>query len=175
MGTASMMTFINKYEPFKALKCYSTIFHGASPKRMGTKTRFWQLLTACVLILLSLSGGCAPTMLVPSDLPPDQRALIRGSFSGAVFAGAQIIAVDGEPVSSSNTAYIAPGTHTVKLQYNRPGGGGPVGPIELKFEAAPGKEYRAKWHYSWSESYYYFTIEDAETDSVIVRGGETQP
>jgi hypothetical protein len=142
---------------------------------MLKKNCFWQLVTACVLTLLSLSAGCAPTVLVPSSLPTNQRALIRGSFSGAVFAGAQIIAVDGETLSSANTAYIAPGRHTVKLQYNRPGGGGPVGPVELEFEAAAGKEYRAKWHYSWSESYYYFSIEDAETGNVLVRGGETPP
>jgi hypothetical protein len=45
-------------------------------------------------------------------------------------------------LSSANAAYILPGTHTVKLQYNRPGGGGSVGPVELHFEAAAGKEYR---------------------------------
>lgn len=142
---------------------------------MDKNNRSWHLLIVCALTLLSLGSGCAPTVLVPSDLPPDQQAHIKGSLTGAVFAGAQIVAVDGEPVSSSNTAYIAPGTHTVKLQYNRPGGGGPVGPVELQFEAAAGKRYRAKWHYSWSESYYYFTIEDAETGNVIVHSGEIQP
>lgn len=142
---------------------------------MAMKTTSRQLLTAYLLALLFFSNGCAPTELAPAGLSTDQRALIRGSFSGAVFAGAQIVAVDGEPVSSSNAASIAPGTHTVTLQYNRPGGGGPVGPVELELEAAPGKEYRARWHYSWSKSYYYFTIEDAETGNVIVRSAEIKP
>jgi hypothetical protein len=142
---------------------------------MVKKDCFWQLVTACVLTLLSLSAGCTPTALVPPDLPSERRALIEGTTGGSVFAGAQIIAVDGEVLSSANAAYILPGTHTVKLQYNRPGGGGSVGPVELQFEAAAGKEYRAKWHYSWSESYYYFSIEDAETGNVLVRGGETRP
>ncbi len=113
-------------------------------------------------------------MLVPPDLPPEQRAHIRGTFGGSIFAGAHIVAVDGEMLSSANAAYILPGTHTVKLQYNRPGGGS-IGPVELQFEAESGHEYIAKWHYSWSKSIYYFSVEDAQTGNVVVSGGETPP
>jgi hypothetical protein len=119
-------------------------------------------------------GGCGPKLIVPSDLPPEQRAHIRGTVGGSVFAGADIIAVDGEDLSSANAADISPGTHRVILQYNRPGGGS-VGPVELQFEAEAGHDYIAKWHYSWSKSYYYFTIDDAQTGKVVVSGGETPP
>ena len=40
---------------------------------------------------------------------------------------------------------------------------GSIGPVELQFEAEAGHEYIAKWHYSWSKSFYYFSIEDAQT------------
>jgi hypothetical protein len=133
------------------------------------------LITTVLVTLLSLSGGCSPKVLVPPDLPPEQRANIRGTFSGAVFAGAQLVAIDGETLSSENAAYILPGKHTVKIQYNRPGGGPPVGPVDLQFTAEAGHEYIAKWHYSWSKSYYYFSIEDAENGNVVVSGGETPP
>jgi hypothetical protein len=133
------------------------------------------LITALLMLLLSLIGGCAPQVLVPPDLPPEQRAHIKGTFGGAVFAGAQLVAIDEETLSSENAAYILPGTHTVKLQYNRPGGGPPVGPVVLQFEAEAGHEYIAKWHYSWSKSIYYFSIEDAQTGNVVVAGGETSP
>ena len=133
------------------------------------------LITAVLLLLLAVIGGCSPKVLVPPDLTPEQQAHIRGSFGGAVFAGAQLVAIDGETLSSENAAYILPGTHTVKLQYNRPGGGPPVGPVELQFAAEAGHEYLAKWHYSWSKSIYSFSIEDAQTGSVVVAGGETSP
>ena len=133
------------------------------------------LITAVSLLLLAVLGGCSPKVLAPPDLAPEQQAHIRGSFGGAVFAGAQLVAIDGETLSSENAAYILPGTHKVKLQYNRPGGGPPVGPVELQFEAEAGHEYIAKWHYSWSNSIYSFSIEDAQTGSVIVAGGETSP
>jgi len=132
------------------------------------------LITAILVTLLSLIGGCSPKVLVPPDLPPDQRAHIRGTFGGTVFMGAQLVAIDGEMLSSENAAYILPGKHTVKLVYNRPSDGS-VGPAELQFEAAAGHEYIAKWHYSWSKSYYYFSIEDAQTGKVVVSGGETPP
>ena len=131
------------------------------------------LITAFLVALLSLIGGCAPKVLVPPDLLPEQRADIRGTFGGAIFAGADVVAVDGEMLSSENTAYILPGTHTVKLQYNRPGGGS-IGPVELQFEAEAGHEYIAKWHYSWSKSIYSFSVEDAQTGHVV-SGGETPP
>jgi len=127
------------------------------------------------MAFFSLIGGCAPKALVPPDLPPEQRAHIRGTFGGSVFAGAHVIAVDGEMVSSGNSAYIIPGTHTVKIQYNRPGGGGSIGPVELQFEAEAGHEYIAQWHWSWSKSYYSFSIKDAQTGKVVVSGGETPP
>ena len=132
------------------------------------------LKTALLVLLLSLIGGCAPKVLVPPDLPPEQRAHIRGTFGGAVFAGAQLVAIDGEILSSENAAYILPGKHTVKIRYNRPSDGF-VGPVELLFEAEAGHEYIAKWHYSWSKSYYYFSIEDAQTGKVVALGGETPP
>lgn len=132
------------------------------------------LITALLVTILSLIGGCAPKVLVPPDLPPEQRAHIRGTFGGSIFAGAHIVAVDGEMLASANAAYILPGTHTVKLQYNRPGGGS-IGPVELQFEAESGHEYIAKWHYSWSKSIYYFSVEDAQTGNVVVSGGETPP
>lgn len=132
------------------------------------------LITALLVTLLSLIGGCAPKVLVPPDLPPEQRAHIRGTVGGSVFAGAHIVAVDGEMLSSANAAYILPGTHTVKLQYNRPGGGS-IGPVELQFTAESGHEYIAKWHWSWSKSYYFFSVEDAQTGNVVVCGGETPP
>lgn len=142
---------------------------------MKSLQRFGQLLiTALLVTILSLIGGCAPKVLVPPDLPPEQRAHIRGTFGGSIFAGAHIVAVDGEMLSSANAAYILPGTHTVKLQYNRPGGGS-IGPVELQFEAESGHEYIAKWHYSWSKSTYYFSVEDAHTGNVVVSGGETPP
>jgi hypothetical protein len=132
------------------------------------------LITAFLALIFSTTGGCSPKVLVPPDLPPEQRAHIRGTVGGSVFAGANIIAVDGEMLSSANAAYILPGTHTVKLQYNRPGGGS-IGPGELQFEAEAGHDYIAKWHYSWSKSYYYFSIEDGETGKVVASGGETPP
>lgn len=132
------------------------------------------LITALLLTLFFVIGGCAPKMLVPPDLPPEQRAHIRGTFGGAVFAGAQLVAIDGEMLSSENAAYILPGKHTVKIIYNRPSDGF-VGPAELQFKAEAGHEYIAKWHYSWSKSYYYFSIEDAQTGNVVVSGGETPP
>ena len=132
------------------------------------------LITAVLITLLSLSGGCGPKVLVPPDLPPEQRAHIRGTFGGAVFAGAQLVAIDGEMLSSENAAYILPGKHQVKIKYNRPSDGF-VGPVELHFEAEAGHEYIAKWHYSWSKSYYYFSIEDAQTSKVVAIGGETPP
>ena len=113
-------------------------------------------------------------MLVPPDLPQEQRAHIRGTFGGAVFAGAQLVAIDGAMLSSENAAYILPGKHQVKIRYNRPSDGF-VGPVELRFEAEAGHEYIAKWHYSWSKSYYYFSIEDAQTSKVVAIGGETPP
>ena len=142
-------------------------------KRLRSYNQF--LITTLLGLLLFIINGCAPKELVPPDLPPEQRAHIRGTVGGSVFAGADIIAIDGEMLSSKNSAYILPGTHTVRLQYNRPGGGGSVGPVELQFEAEAGHEYRAKWHYSWSKSIYYFSIEDEKTGEVVVRGGETSP
>jgi len=132
------------------------------------------LITALLAMLFLLIGGCAPKVFVSPDLPPEQRAYIKGTFGGAIFAGAHIVAVDGEMLSSANAAYILPGTHTVKIQYNRPGGGS-IGPVELQFTAEAGHEYIAKWHYSWSKSYYYFSVEDTLTGNVVVRGGETPP
>ena len=132
------------------------------------------LITALLVTLLSLSGGCGPKVLVPPDLPPEQRAHIRGTFGGAVFAGAQLVAIDGAMLSSENAAYILPGKHQVKIRYNRPSDGF-VGPVELHFEAEAGHEYIVKWHYSWSKSYYYFSIEDAQTSKVVAIGGETPP
>jgi hypothetical protein len=132
------------------------------------------LITTLLVTLLPFIGGCAPKVFVPPDLPLEQRAHIRGTFGGSIFAGADVVAVDGEMLSSENAAYILPGTHTVKLQYNRPGGGS-IGPVELQFEAEAGHEYIAKWHYSWSKSYYYFSIEDAQTGNVVVAGGEISP
>lgn len=132
------------------------------------------LKTALLVSLLFIIGGCSPKVLVPPDLPPDQRAHIRGTFGGSIFAGAHVVAVDGEMLSSANSAYILPGKHTVKIQYNRPGGGS-IGPVELQFEAEAGHEYIAKWHYSWSKSYYYFSVGDAQTGKVVVSGGETPP
>jgi hypothetical protein len=131
-------------------------------------------ITVLLMLLLSLSGGCGPKLIVPSDLPQEQRAHIRGTVGGSIFAGADIIAVDGETLSSANEAYILPGPHTVRLQYNRPGSGS-IGPAELQFEAEAGHEYIAKWHYSWSKSIYSFSIEDAQTGNVVVSGGETPP
>jgi len=132
------------------------------------------LITAVLVMLLSLSGGCGPKVLVSPDLPQEQRAHIRGTFGGTVFMGAQLVAIDGEMLSSENAAYILPGKHTVKLVYNRPNDGF-VGPAELQFEAEAGHDYIAKWHYSWSKSYYYFSIEDAQTNKVVAIGGETPP
>jgi len=132
------------------------------------------LITAVLVTLLSLSGGCGPKVLVSPDLPQEQRAHIRGTFGGTVFMGAQLVAIDGEMLSSENAAYILPGKHTVKLVYNRPNDGF-VGPAELQFEAEAGHDYIAKWHYSWSKSYYYFSIEDAQTNKVVAIGGETPP
>jgi hypothetical protein len=133
------------------------------------------LITALLLVLFSLMGGCSPKVLVPPDLPPEQRAHIRGTFGGAVFAGAQLVDIDGETLSSENAAYILPGKHTVKIQYNHPGGGPPVGPVELQFEAEAGHEYVADWHWSWSKLHYFFSIEDSQTGKVVVFGGETSP
>jgi hypothetical protein len=134
-----------------------------------------QIIRAALLMaFFSIIGGCTPKALVPPDLPPEQRAHIRGTFGGSIFAGADVVAVDGEMLSSENAAYILPGTHTVKLQYNRPGGGS-IGPVELQFEAEAGHEYIAKWHYSWSKSIYYFSVEDGQTGNVVVSGGETPP
>jgi len=132
------------------------------------------LITAFLVTLLSLCGGCGPKVLVTPDLSPEQQAHIRGTFGGAVFMGAQLVAIDGESLSSENAAYILPGKHTVKLVYHRPSDGF-VGPAELKFEAEAGHEYIAKWHYSWSKSYYYFSIEDTKTSKVVAIGGETPP
>ena len=134
-----------------------------------------RLITAFLVALLSLiGGGCEQKILVSPDLPPEQRAHIRGTFGGSIFAGADIIAVDGEPLSAANSADILPGPHTVKVQYNRPGGGS-IGPVELQFTAEAGHEYIAKWHYSWSKSLYSFSVEDAQTGNVAVSGGETPP
>jgi|GEM_PF-3338823 len=142
---------------------------------MKNLRRYEQLLITAVLItILSLIGGCGPKVLVPPDLPPEQRAHIRGTFGGAVFMGAQLVAIDGEKLSSENAAYILPGKHTIKLVYHRPSDGF-VGPVELQFEAEAGHEYIAKWHYSWSKSYYYFSIENAQTGKVVAIGGETPP
>jgi len=132
------------------------------------------LITAFLVTLLSLCGGCGPKVLVTPDLPPEQQAHIRGTFGGAVFMGAQLVAIDGESLSSENAAYILPGKHTVKLVYHRPSDGF-VGPAELQFEAEAGHDYIAKWHYSWSKSYYYFSIEDTKTSKVVAIGGETPP
>lgn len=132
------------------------------------------LITAFLVTLLSLCGGCGPKVLVTPDLSPEQQAHIRGTFGGAVFMGAQLVAIDGESLSSENEAYILPGKHTVKLVYHRPSDGF-VGPAELQFEAEAGHEYIAKWHYSWSKSYYYFSIEDTKTSKVVAIGGETPP
>jgi len=134
-----------------------------------------QLITGLLITVLFLIGGCSgPKLLVPLDLPQEQRAHIRGTFGGTVFMGAQLVAIDGERLSSENAAYILPGKHTVKLVYNRPNDGF-VGPAELQFEAEAGHEYIAKWHYSWSKSYYYFSIEDVQTNKVVAIGGETPP
>lgn len=133
------------------------------------------LLTAFLVSLFSLVGGCSPKMLAPLDVPQEQQAYIRGTVGGAVFAGAQIVSIDEETLSSGNAAYILPGEHTVKLLYNNPGGGPAVGPVELRFKAEAGHEYTAKWHYSWSQSYYYFSIEDAQSGKVVVSGGEIRP
>jgi len=142
---------------------------------MKSLQRYEQFLITTVLVtLLSLSGGCGPKVLVSPDLPQEQRAHIRGTFGGTVFMGAQLVAIDGEMLSSENAAYILPGKHTVKLVYNRPNDGF-VGPAELQFEAEAGHDYIAKWHYSWSKSYYYFSIEDAQTNKVVAIGGETPP
>ena len=74
------------------------------------------LITALLVSLFFIIGGCSPKVLVPPDLPPEQRAHIRGTFGGSIFAaGAHIVAVDGEMLSSANAAYILPGTHTVKI------------------------------------------------------------
>jgi len=132
------------------------------------------LITAFLVTLLSLCGGCGPKVLVTPDLSPEQQAHIRGTFGGAVFMGAQLVAIDGESLSSENAAYILPGKHTVKLVYHRPSDGF-VGPAELQFEAEAGHDYIAKWHYSWSKSYYYFSIEDTKTSKVVAIGGETPP
>ena len=132
------------------------------------------LITAFLVTLLSLCGGCGPKVLVTRDMSPEQQAHIRGTFGGAVFMGAQLVAIDGESLSSENAAYILPGKHTVKLVYHRPSDGF-VGPAELQFEAEAGHEYIAKWHYSWSKSYYYFSIEDTKTSKVVAIGGETPP
>ncbi len=45
------------------------------------------LITAFLVALLSLIGGCAPKVLVPPDLPPEQRAHVRGTVGGSIFAG----------------------------------------------------------------------------------------
>jgi hypothetical protein len=132
------------------------------------------LITALLGALIFLVGGCSPKLIVPSDQPSEQRAHIRGTLGGSIFAGADVIAVDGEMLSSENAADFLPGRHTVKMQYNRPGGGS-IGPVELQFTAEAGHEYIAKWHYSWSKSIYYFSIEDAQTGKVVASGGETPP
>jgi len=41
------------------------------------------LITAPLVTLLSLIGGCSPKVLVP----PEQRAHLRGTFGGSIFAG----------------------------------------------------------------------------------------
>ena len=132
------------------------------------------LITAFLAVILSLICGCGPKALVSPDLPPDQRAHIRGTFGGSIFAGAEVVAVDGEVLSSGNSADIPPGLHTVKLQYNRPGGGS-IGPVELQFRAEAGHDYIANWHYSWTKSIYSFSINDEQTGNVVVSGGETRP
>ena len=146
--------------------------------RVFIMKRLWLyelLIITGLLLPLFFISGCAPKMLVPPYLPPEQRAHIKGTTGGSVFAGASIVAVDGEALSSANSAYILPGPHTVTLQYNRPGGGGSIGPVELEFTAEAGGKYTAKWHYSWSKSIYYFSIVDAKTGEVVVSGGEIPP
>ena len=45
------------------------------------------LITALLVSLFFIIGGCSPKVLVPPDLPPEQRAHIRGTFGGSIFAG----------------------------------------------------------------------------------------
>ena len=53
------------------------------------------LITAILVTLLSLIGGCAPKVLVPPDLPPEQQAAVLRPL--VVFLRVPIFfAVDGE-------------------------------------------------------------------------------
>ena len=71
------------------------------------------LITALLVTILSLIGGCAPKVLVP----PEQRAHIRGTVGGSIFAGAHIVAVDGEILSSANAERIFSPART-RLRFN---------------------------------------------------------
>ena len=77
-------------------------------------------------------------------------------------------------LSSANAAYILPGTHTVKLQYNRPGGGS-IGPVELQFTAEAGHEYIAKWHYSWSNHIITFQSRMRRPVKLLLVVGRPRP
>jgi hypothetical protein len=134
----------------KSLRCYEQL-----------------LITAVLVTLLSLIGGCAPKVLVHPDLPPEQSAYIRGARGSFFVGGPELIAVDGKELIFANSAYILPGKHTIKVCFlnwmSRYTGG-----CELQFEAKPGHKYVIRCsRRSFFRDQFYFWVEDLQTQQVV--------
>jgi len=52
---------------------------------------------------------------VPPDTLSEQRANIQGSHGVYFFGGAELLAVDGKELLLTNSAYILPGKHSIKV------------------------------------------------------------
>jgi hypothetical protein len=134
---------------------------------MVTRAHCWHWLVAMVAV------GCvsAPSYYVQSELPPEQRAVIKSASIKQSYQRVWISAIDGKEVQAvEGSIELAPGLHYLKLFVSSSSLIILFGEVELRFDAQAQHAYEIGGTTEYGVARVW--IADAETKQVIARGSQ---